>query len=213
MIETLFFSCYNAYLRKDLKDARVYFEMLRDELRKTNIKDPLHPAYLTELKKIRDSIATNSFINSSWVEDDTPQRIPKPSDDMFTGNQDDLVRKIHYEAEGELKSLLNGGDGFRLYNIEHPCGIYGAVDMVYTDGTTHYPVEVKKDEGKHDLIGQISKYDLFFKLRLNLKKYRKVSPVTICASYQNNVVKELKSNGVLVLYYWVNEGRVRLVKV
>ena len=191
----------------------MFYEMLRDELKNTKDKNPLCPEYLSELKKVRDSIKTGSFVSGSWVEDRTPIRIPKTSKEEFTGNQDDLVRKIHYEAFDELKDLLGGRDGFRLYNIEHPCGIYGAVDMVYSDGYTSYPLEVKKDEGRHDLISQIAKYDLSFKLHLHLKKYRKVEPVVVCGHYQNNVIKELKSIGVTVLMYWLEEGKVRLTKI
>jgi hypothetical protein len=213
MIETLYFSCYYAYLKKDLKEATKYFGLLREELSTTKEKNPLHPEYLIELKKIRDSIKTGSFINSSWVDDNVPLKIRKNSGELFTGNQDELVRKIHYEAIDELKELVGGGDGFKLYNIEHPCGVYGAVDMVYTDGVTSFPLEVKKDDGKHDIIGQISKYDLSFKFHLHLKRYRKVQPLTICASYQANVIKELKSIGVQVLLYWLDNGKVRLSKV
>ena len=212
MIEALYFNCYYAYLKKNLSESKMFFEMLREEMKKTK-ENPLHPEFLAELKKVRDSIETGSFIGNSWVDDKTPIKIPKSKGELFTGNQDELVRKIHYEAKDQLKELLEADDEFRLYNIEHPCGIHGAVDMVYSDSITSYPLEVKKDEGRHDLISQIAKYDLAFKLKLHLKRYRRVRPLTICASYQANVIKELKSLGVQVLYYWLEDGKVRLSKI
>lgn len=213
MIETLYFKCYYAYLKKDLEETRMFFEMLRDELSKTKLKNPLPKEYLSELKKVRDSLKTGSFINRSWVNDTTPLKIPNMSGEKFKGNQDDLVKKIHFEASTKLKELLGASEDFHLYNIEHPCGIHGAVDMVYADGDASYPIEVKKDEGKHDIISQISKYDLSFKLHLHLKMYKRVKPVTICASYQNNVIKELLSIGVVPLYYRISDGRLHLNRI
>jgi hypothetical protein len=213
MIEALYFSCYYAYLHKNLKDSEMFYGMLRDELKKTKTSNPLRPEYLKELKKVRDSIKTGSFISSEWVSENVPVKLPKISGEPFRGNQDDLVRKIHYEAFEDLKSILEGGEDFRLYNIEHPCGTYGAVDMVYSDKEKSFPIEVKKDEGRHDIISQIAKYDLSFKLKLHLKRYYSVKPVTICGSYQNNVIKELRSLGVTVILYWIDDGKVKLSKI
>lgn len=210
MIEPLFFKCYYAFLKRDIKETKMFYEMLRGELKKSTDKKILHPDYLVELKKIRDSLRTGSFIESSFVDKSTPASSIKASGKRFGGNQDGLVRKVHFEALEDLRSLLGADDDFHLHNIEHPCGEYGAVDMLYRDSNTCYPLEVKKDEGRHDIIGQISKYDLSSKLHLHLKFYRRVVPVTICSSYQNNVVKELKSRGVQVIKYRLDEGKVNL---
>jgi hypothetical protein len=213
MLEALYFKCYYAYLKKNLEETKMFFELLRDELKNTSEENPLPTEYLKELKKIRESLRTGSVLNDTWVENNVPIKIPKMSGSKFNGDQDELVKKIHYEAADELKNILNAPEDFQLYNVEHPCGVHGFVDMVYSDSVTHYPIEVKKDEGKHDLISQISKYDLSFKLHLHLKIYRRVTPVTICASYQNNIIKELKSRGVQVLLYHLVGGRVKLSAV
>lgn len=213
MVDTLYFKCYYAYLQKDLAEAQLSFDMLKDELKSTKGPNPLSKDKLVVLSKIRDSLRSGVISGSSWVDDSVPIRIPKQSGDIFHGNQDDLVKKIYYEAKAELGQLLGADSSFYLDNLEHPCGIHGAVDMVYADRTTIYPIEVKKDEGKHDIISQISKYDLSFKMHLHLNIYSKVIPATLCASYQNNVIKELKSLGVQVLLYRILDNKVRLSRV
>ena len=214
MIKTAYFKCYYAFLKKDLDETRVYYEILRDELKKTKDPSVLSREKLIELRKIRDALKTGDLPANRWVTDDTLEKLNKPHQSPFTGNQDDLARKIHFEAKDSLRGLIEAEDDFYLYNLEHPCGIYGFIDMVYADKCTHYPVELKKDEGKHDLISQIYKYDLSLKLHLHLGFYEKVQPVTICASYQNNVLKELKSIGVIPLRYLLNfEGDIRLSRL
>jgi len=213
MIETLYFKCYNAFLLKNLEETKMFFGLLKEELKNVKKDYKLPVEYLKELRGIRDAIRSGSFSSQSWVDADVPLKIAKSTGERFPGRQDDLVKKIHYESADQLRGILSESSTFHLYNLEHPCGTHGAVDMVYADDTTHYPVEVKKDEGMHDIISQISKYDLAFKLRMNLKFYKKVQPVTICASYQNNVVKELKALGVKVILYKLLNDKVKLTEI
>jgi hypothetical protein len=82
--------------------------------------------------------------------------------------------------------------------------------MVYRSKDTIYPLEVKRHEGKHDLIGQISKYTLHFKLGLILKHYEIVQPVTICNSYNQHTLTELKRLFVIPIRYTIFEEKIRL---
>ncbi|MBD3260558.1 MAG: hypothetical protein GF334_02600 [Candidatus Altiarchaeales archaeon] len=136
---------------------------------------------------------------------------PQDKRDRAQGTQADLVRKIHYEGLEGLNKIL--GERVDLYNLEHPCPPYGAVDMVYMGSETAYPLEVKKDHGGHDLIGQIMKYDLFFKMRLHLEHYRYVQAVTICKTYDGFALRELKKMGVQTLKYSTKGPRIGIAKV
>jgi hypothetical protein len=85
--------------------------------------------------------------------------------------------------------------------------------MVYQDDVNVYPLEVKIGQGKHDLLGQILKYDLFFKLQLHLRLYEDVRPVTLCSHYQDFVLKELKKRNIITLRYEKEKSKLRLYKV
>lgn len=117
---------------------------------------------------------------------------------------------IHMEGLNQLKEIFN--DDVHIYNIEHPCGSYGVVDMVYKGRDTIYPVEIKRGKGEHDIIGQIGKYDLYHRLRLHYKHYTHVQPVTICNSYHKFALNELKQMKVFTLLYTLINNRI-LVKV
>ena len=210
LIETLYFFAYYAYLLGNLKEASIYYALLKDEFKTTGRQDSLEPYQLLELKRIRHAINTGDIAQATGIE--TPIELGPQAEAPSNMDQKALVKEIYLQGTEQLKAILDADDLY-LYNIEHPCGMYGNVDMVYRGKDTAYPVEVKKDQGKHDLIGQINKYTLFHRLQLHLKFYRFVRPVTICQSYLPYVQKVLKQYGVLTLGYRKNEKEIKLFEV
>ncbi len=206
MIEPLFFFCYYAYLLGDLKKAQMYFSVIREEYSSSGTPDSLKESQLYELKKIKGAIATGHISRNKWLDESISPGPPNSSDIKI--KQPELVRKIHEEGLEQLKDILD--DDIYLYNIEHPCGSYGAVDMVYMGKNTIYPVEVKRGRGEHDLIGQISKYDLHHRLQLHYKHYEHVRSVTICDSYDSFTIQELRTMGVLPLNYSLNNDIIKI---
>ena len=200
-MQTLYYNCYYAFLLGDHTKTRLHYDILKDEI-KTKNSSVLKQGQFLELKKIKQALDTGSLPRHSWAEESgyIPNTI-KRSELL----QDDLIKEIHL-SKNLLEDIVK--DSLYLYNIEHPCPPYGFVDMVYMGQNTVYPIEVKKDQGKHDLIGQICKYGLYHKLRLHLHQYEFVKPITICQSYIPHVMSELKQNGVLPLCYSISKGVV-----
>jgi hypothetical protein len=202
MLESLFFSSYYAYLKGNLSDCKMYYNFFKEEYLLHPNKNILSKYQLVDLKNIINSIKLgkiivcnstyNEYINANISTAIVPQKQPE------------IIEKIHKDAFSSLNSLIKAREGLHLANIEHPCGSYGAVDMFYMDCETAYPLEVKKDFGDHHLIGQIAKYDLFFKLQLHLKMYQRVQPVTVCHGYDDFTINELKKMGVITLIYSLN---------
>lgn len=200
-IQNLYFSCYYAYLLGDLEKTGMFYSLLREEFK---IGHSLRKDQLLELKQIKTSLQSKTIVNTrQWVETSSLPPAQNPE-----SNQNDLVRKIHYQGLEQLKTLL--GDDIELYNLEHPCPPYGAIDMVYMGKETIYPVEVKKDIGGHDLIGQISKYDLYHRLQLHLGHYKYVQSVTVCNTYQPFVLDELKKLRIKPLFYSLQGDGINL---
>lgn len=206
MIETLFFSCYYAYLLGNLERAQLYFSVIREEYSVRGRPDSLKESQLHELKKIKKAIATGNISRNKWLDENTTSGPPRSSDIKI--KQPELVRRIHTEGLEQLKEILQ--DDVYLYNIEHPCTPYGAVDMVYMGRDTVYPVEVKRGRGEHDLIGQISKYDLHHRLQLHYKQYERVQSVTICNSYQPFTIHELRTKGIKTLSYTLIDSNISI---
>lgn len=210
MVEALYFQAYHAFLLGNLPDTKMYFEFLVDEFRKKKDPKALSNNQLKELKIIRSALQTGKIETQQWINE--PAVASTGTGDAPDIKQTELVRLIHYDGLQKLQELLQAPD-LELCNIEHPCGSYGAVDMVYRSKNTIYPVEVKRHEGKHDLIGQISKYTLHFKLHLHLKHYEEVQPVTICNNYNPHTLTELKRLFVVPLRYNILEDRIRISMV
>jgi len=209
MIESLYFQCYYAYLLGDLEKAKMYFQFLVEEFRESGKKDSLRQDQLKELKKVKEAIETGVIARSKWLEE--PIIVAAPPEDRPGIKQSELVYKIHTEAFDDLRSIISDRNLF-LYNIEHPCEPYGNADMMYRDTDTAFPVEVKKHKGKHDLVGQIVKYDLTTRLKLHLNHYQKVQSFTICHSYDEFTLRELKKLDIITLRYRMVNDRVKLTK-
>lgn len=207
MVEALYFQTYHSFLIGNFNDTKMFFEFLVDEFKKKKDPNALSQRQLKELKTIRSAIQTGKIETQEWIKE--PQITSTSPAEAPDIKQNELVRLIHYKGLQTLKELLQAPD-IELYNIEHPCGSYGAVDMVYSSKNVVYPVEVKRHEGKHDLIGQINKYTLHFKLNLHLKHYEEVQPVTICNSYNDHTLAELKRLSVITLRYSILDDGIRI---
>jgi hypothetical protein len=200
IIEALYFKCYYSYLKGNLEDTTMYYAMLRDEFKTGNSKS-LMVCQFQELAKVKSALDGGSVSSRNWLEETTPS-VKNSNPDM---SQKDLVKRIQQEGVTELKRILNAKEAFYLYNIEHPCDQYGYVDMYYQDGYTAFPLEVKVLQGDHNVLGQIMKYDLYCRLHLHEKLYFQVQAVTICGSYDDFTLSELKRNGVIPILYTIRE--------
>jgi len=204
MIRSLFFTCYYAYLLGNFEKSQMFYSLLREEFSTQGKPDSLERYQILELKRVKEALTTGRISRNEWL-DEVPTTMPSSSPDV-TIKQPELVKRIHSEGFKQLKEILQ--DDIYLYNIEHPCGSYGAVDMVYMGNDTVYPVEVKRGCGEHDLIGQIGKYDLHHKLQLHYRHYGQVKPVTICNSYNSFTINELRTMGVTALKYTLNKNSI-----
>jgi hypothetical protein len=207
MITALYFRTYYSYLLGDLEKTRMFYGILREEFKARKNIDALDRYQLTELKKIRAALDSGTVTTKAWINDGIVSDV-RSTDEII--KQTVLVKKIHHEAFDSLKKCLSSDDSLYLYNIEHPCGRYGRVDMVYKDTDVIYPTEIKPSEGQHDILGQIRKYELHFSILLNLRHFKRVQPVTICNSYNKHTLVELKRMSVMTLKYSLINDRVTI---
>jgi hypothetical protein len=210
MVEALYFKTYYSFLKGDLPNTQMFFDFLVDEFNKRKNPGALSKKQLKELKSIRSAIKTGKIEGYDWVIESSLCIVDiNPSPDI---KQTELTRKIHFEGLSQLQELLNVSD-LELYNVEHPCGVYGAVDMVYRCQNVAFPLEVKVSEGKHDLIGQINKYALYFKMQMHMKNYDEVQPVTICNNYNQHTLTELKRLSVITLKYDLTDNGIKIKRM
>jgi len=211
MFETLFFKCYYACLKNNLKECKLYYELLKDEFKLRGNVSSLTKVYLIYLKEVK-SVLDTGYTKSKAILDGPVEYRTDSKKDISKTTQKVLVHKIHTKGFNDLKDILKDPE-LSLYNIEHPLPPYGRVDMMYKGKETVYPLEVKKNVGEHDLIGQIGKYELACKLKLHLKQFIRIRPVTLCRTYDTHTLKELKSLNVCTLIYTNTRDSFRIKKV
>jgi hypothetical protein len=211
MITALFHKCYYAFLRGNLKESQMFFDFLKEEFRKTGDRNALNVYQLRLLKRAKTAIDTGKISRAAWLkESDTENHIIKEKPDK---SHKELVRAI-YEESSQLKDLLGDThNNFHLDNIEQPCPPHGRADMVYLDSVYAYPVEVKPGTGGHDVVGQILKYEQALQMRIHIRFWEDVRPVTICWGYSDFALNELKRSGVTTIQYRSNKKGLKLTKV
>lgn len=209
MLKALFHRCYYSYLRGDLEEAKMFFEFLRDEYRKSGDKNALSPYQLRLLRTVRDALRGKEVRSVTWEEDLPAEALKPPENDQ---SHRDVVREIHRSIK-QLQNALGRSVGeLRLHNIEHPCPP-GRMDMLYLDDVFAYPVEVKPEAGKHDIVGQILKYDLSCRMNIHLGFWQDVQPVTVCGGYSKWALRELKKHGVITILHTNSKNGLNLKKV
>ena len=189
----------------------MYYEFLKEEFRERQDRHALTPIQLKTLKMVREAIKTRKIPEMAWG-DPLNNEANTPPDLKQKNDQKQLVKEIHLGLS-QIEGILHPTGTLYLYNIEHPCPPYGVIDVVYRDDITVYPLEVKTGEGKHDILGQIMKYELFFKLNLHLGHYQEVQPITMCSHYQNFVLGELKKRGIITLRYDRTKRGLKLYRI
>jgi hypothetical protein len=183
----------------------MYYSLLKEEFKNCGRRDSLESYQFLNLKEIKNALDSGNISQKRWLKNGVKVPTIKPEK---TIKQNELVKKIHNEGLFQLRNILN--DNIDIYNIEHPCGPYGTVDMVYKGIDTIYPIEVKRGRGEHDLIGQIGKYELYHRLRIHYKHYKKVQAITICHSYDKFVFNELRKMKVFTLLYTIINQRISI---
>ena len=131
MVEALYFKTYHSFLMGNIEDTKMFFEFLVDEFKKKRDPKALTYRQPKELKTIRSAVETGKVETQQWV--DEPSAPVTTTSDAPGIKQPELVKKIHFEGIKDIVELLQE-PGLELYNSEHPCGEYGAVDMVYKSG-------------------------------------------------------------------------------
>lgn len=213
MMSALFYRCYYAYLRGNLKEARMFFDFLREEHKKFGDREALDKHQLRHLKKVREALQTGTLPQSTWLNEEGSRAPIVPERGKTDRSQNELVRAIYKNSNDLQKIIGSSCELFRLYNVEQPCSPYGRVDMFYTDSVYAYPVEVKTGIGGHDIIGQIMKYDQATRMKLHLKFWHDVQPITICWGYSDFAINELKKRGVLTIQHRETEKGLKLSRV
>ena len=210
-IEVMYYKLYNSVLLCKVKEAKLYLEMLRNEYENNpEVFDVLKKnerwQHLVQLGK---EIDEGLIINKIEIPPD--EKIVAIGDEKRTRYEKELVDEI-CKNQNIMRGVLKASNNFYLLNREHST-LFGKVDLVGEDGKTRYVIEVKKGIAKHDVVSQIDKYMIDFKLKLILKIYNKVVGVVIANGFTDYVLKELQKMNVVLIKYTYNDNILKMRKL
>lgn len=199
-IECFYFKLYQSVLLNDFKEARTYYEIIKDEYSKNedNFEFFKEDDKWDILIKLIETVKNNLSVKNFDYEN-KELLISEVKAKNEIDYEKNLVKLI-FDQKLKLAKLLNASSDFCFYNLEHPTR-FGNVDLVCQDQKTMYVIELKRGIAKHDVIGQIDKYLLDFRLKLNLKIWNKVKGVIIANGFSMYILNELVKNGIIPIKY------------
>jgi hypothetical protein len=215
VVESLYYQTYNNVLLGDIYSAKMYLSFLREEYDKDEtqfeiFKKDYRWEHLAELGNVID----NNLVLSKSLKS-VPDKVIttiRQEDETVYQKQNDLVRAIIL-SQADLRMCLSAELDFYCSCTEMETR-FGRVDLVAQDSNTVYPIEVKKNGAYHDVVGQIDKYIIHFKLGLINKLYRNVIGVVIANVFDDYVLQELHKFGALAIKYkFKNEKKVEFIKL
>lgn len=200
-VETLYYQIYNCSLLGNLKKAKMYLEFLREEYVENEskfdiLKNDNRWQYLMELGK---SIDDNCVYSKAVVVEEERSKVVRQENETIFSKQDDLVAAIML-CQNDLRTCISAESDFYCAGVEVYTR-YGRVDLVAQDSKTIFPIEVKKNGAFHDVIGQINKYVLHYKLGLINRLYENVVGIVIANSFDKFALKEMRKFEILPIKY------------
>jgi RecB family endonuclease NucS len=212
IIESLFYQFYNAILLGS-PDIQIFYEILQDEYNHDEKQfDFLQDNGCWEILVKLIEVVKNKLTVKNLNFDNKIILSPQEAEEKSSVDYEYELIKIILQSKDSLANILGATKQFYFYNFEHPT-LFGKVDLVAQDGMTMYLIETKRDEAKHDVVSQIDKYILDFKLKLNLKLWNNVIGVVIANGFPQYVLQELVKNGIIPLRYSLKDGIFKLSKV
>jgi RecB family endonuclease NucS len=214
LAETLYYQVQNYVLLGQKEEAKLYLSFLREEYQQNPEKfNPLKNDHrwnhLVELGNVVDN---NLIVKNFEKIDPAKEVVIKQQDELQVRKQRDLVNAI-CKVKDELKILLNAEDDFCCISTEVVTR-FGRVDLLAQDSKTIYPIEVKKSSASHEVVTQIDKYILHYKLQLINRIYNHVIGVVIANSFTKYSLQELSRFGAIaIVYKFKGEDKIELERL
>jgi hypothetical protein len=206
-IETMYYMLYNSVLLGQTSKAKMFLSFLRNEYDENQdqfvvLKSDDRWQHLVQIGNDLD----NNLVSRRYEVIEKPKdKVAVEQEDNHFKKQNELVKAICL-AQDKLRKCLKAKNNFYCSTIEHET-MFGRVDLVAQDETTIYPIEVKKNGGYHELVGQVDKYIMHFKLGLINKIYQHVVGVAIANGFDKYVLQELHKHGAIAIQYKYKENQ------
>jgi len=205
LVETLYYQIYNSFLLNDNDSAKMYLSFLREEYKEDESKfSCLKNDHRWEHLQNLGNAIDNELTLQNKIDLDKKEENNNVHTESFK-NQNELVKSIVL-SQNLLKNILKAENDFHCSCVELETN-FGRIDLVAQDSMSIYPIEVKTNGAFHDVIGQINKYIIYFKLHLMQKIYQHVRGVVIANNFNEHVIQELRKLNVVILKYVIRDKR------
>lgn len=211
-IETLFYFLDFAVTTGNYENAKLYLDILRKEYENSEPNFEIlyqddRMGKLSELGKIVDEGKLQKKFDIKSIKGNI---IVEKDENRF--KKEKHLSKFLCQKQDELKKILHGTEKFNI-ETERQKVTFGEVDLVARDKDVVYIIELKREEVKHDVIGQIDKYMYDFRLKMIYKLWKEVIGVVVANSYNKYALNELKKQNIICLKYSYKNKNLKLKRL
>lgn len=195
LAEALFFRLYNSYLLQQPELRDNYAMLLQHYNDCPSSFKILNRHDLRRLKQVQEDIKHNRYSLFSGSLDFSGD-IP---DSIKTEKNKKKHKDICWEMVERRTDIFGPliGNTITACSVEHPT-IYGPIDILLQDDKgCAFVIELKSDQAKHDILGQVMKYFIAVSLKLNYRLYEDVKIITCAPGYSADCLKGLKGLGAI----------------
>jgi hypothetical protein len=196
-IDAIYWRLHFFYLKNERKKAELFLSMLESE-KPEDIINEIGEVHYRRFQQIKNNIIFGNFRRLYGTGTSMPA-----INEYFVKEPDIKEKEFHkllMTKSGRLPlfSCLGASEASTMVH-EIEVSPYGRIDFVVKDGRKWYAVEVKVEEAKDDIIGQVDKYFVALELEMNLGLHDYVGAAVVAPSFSPYVTAELSRMGVIMV--------------
>jgi hypothetical protein len=211
IIDALYWRLHSSFLKNDRKRADFMLGMLEDEGLRSSIEEELGPIHYKRYVAIRHKIWIGQY---GRLYDDgysTPLLEQTFAPEETTIGEAEFHKKLMSKEGRSYLSPLIGVSSNASWLHELNMNPYGRCDFVVREGRKQIAIEVKINEAKSAVVGQIDKYRLNLELEMANGLCDYVEAIVIAKTFSPYVSAELSRLGVRMICHDGEIAGLRLI--
>jgi hypothetical protein len=196
IIDAIYFRLHTTFLKNERDLAAMFLGMLEDE-KPEAVQAEIGPIHYKRLLHMKEEVHNGTFRRFR----SGGEAMPEMNGILMERSRDEAAfHRLIMAKEGRRK-LFDALGVEPSASLVHELEMepFGRLDFLVREGRRWYAIEVKINEAKHDVVGQIDKYILSLSLDMCMGLHDEVKAAVLAGSFSPYAASELSRMGVTML--------------
>ena len=206
IIDAIYFRLHAAFLKNERDAAEMFLGMLLDE-KDDAIQAEIGPIHYKRLMYMKDEVRNGTFRRFRSGGEAMPELNPIVTE----RSRDEAAFHRLIMAKDGRRKLFDALGVQPSASLIHELELdpYGRVDFLIREGRKWHAVEIKAEEAKHDVVGQVDKYILGLSLEMCMGLHDEVGAAVLATGFSPYAASELSRMSVTML---VHDGTIEGIR-